>query len=90
MVRSYRFFVDFSARTVYFLLMISFHQNDNSTRPKTDFTISDTDRQELREKKKPTEGRKKALPGLLLLGIFPGYFSFSMLESLIYQVVNQG
>lgn len=40
-----------SVRTVYFLLMISFHQNDNSTRPKTDFTISDTDRQELRERK---------------------------------------
>lgn len=38
-----------SIRTIYFLLMISFQQNDNSKRPKTNYTLSDAERKKLRE-----------------------------------------
>lgn len=38
-----------SIRTIYFLLMISFQNNDNSKRPQTTYTISDLEREELRK-----------------------------------------
>lgn len=39
-----------SIRTIYFLLMISFHQNDRSIRPETKYNISDKQRKKLRER----------------------------------------
>lgn len=40
-----------SIRTIYFLLMISFNQNDNSQRPVSNYTITEQERIELRQSK---------------------------------------
>lgn len=40
-----------SIRTIYYLLLISFNQNDRSARPSSDYTLTDQEREELRRNK---------------------------------------